>query len=942
MKNKEIYKTKLSRRLFSQFFISAFIPVLVLSVISFYTVSELLERNATRQIYAESRAVGLTLYDRILTAESNLLNLSKVVNENKESIKSDGWSKKIYSSLYIVNIDSAEEIFFGDDVVPIKLTDAQLNHLEKNKRLLLISDTDDNQARILMVNALSPQNNRFMVAVLNPDYLWDITTKESDAYCVSVEHKTLVYCPIFIDQVEKFQELKAQLFSVRSKGLQEIFIEDKQYLSNIWDIFLEANFNLNSMSVIYLMPKKNALQEYDYYVDALPLSMAITLLLVIIISSVQMRRSLTPLMKLIQGARKIITGDFTKKVNIKSNDEFEVLGSTFNAMVNRIGEQFERIKSLADIDRLILSTSDTDYIAKVLIDYIPSVVAADNVAILLVDPEVINEGALYFKKTIDSELDKSKLILNESELKELANTKDVIQKTNEDDLCCLSPLVELSIVKFFISPIQSHADVLGVICLGYYEDTELDDVLRTSLIEMADRAAVAFSNANSEKKLYHQAHHDSLTDLPNRFLFQDNLQNAINQAINTNTAVGLLFIDLDRFKSVNDSLGHSIGDDLLIQVSKIFKKCAHLYDSVSRFGGDEFVIIVSGLKQEGMKDQTRKIANEIIELMSVPIVMNNREFHIDPSIGIAIFPGDANNLNDLLKNADTAMYEAKSVSTGTGTYRNYKKQQNKEILARLELENYLRHALEKDEFELYYQPKINLHDSKIYSVEALIRWHHPEQGMVSPGIFVPLAEEIGLITDIGFWVMKTACEQSKVWNDNGIELNIAINISTDQFRQPNLYENMVAILDETGVNPDTIELEITESSTIENFPKTIRLLNQFKEHGLKISIDDFGTGHSSMTYLQKIPIDKLKIDKSFIDNINLRDDSASITKAIVALAHSLSLTVVAEGVETKAQYDFLEDIHCDEAQGFFLSRPLPEKELIQHILLYNIQSVSSN
>jgi diguanylate cyclase (GGDEF)-like protein len=437
---------------------------------------------------------------------------------------------------------------------------------------------------------------------------------------------------------------------------------------------------------------------------------------------------------------------------------------------------------------------------------------------------------------------------------------------------------------------------------------------------------------------YNQAHYDALTALPNRYYFQDKLRQEIERAKSSKLNVAVLFIDLDRFKSVNDSLGYAVGDDLLVEVSGVLMKCNHLFDSVSRFGGDEFTILISGLDDNEIKERTEKAASKIIRLMSRPVIMNDREFHINPSIGIASFPHDAENVSDLLKNADAAMYVAKSITTGTGNYQHYKKQKNNKALALLELENDLRHALEQDQFELYYQPKINFHDCMIYSVEALIRWNHPERGMIGPNVFIPLAEETGLITDIGYWVMKSACKQSRLWNDNGIRLNIAVNISTDQFRQPGLYEKITAILDDTGVDPETIELEITESTRIENFPKTIKLLNQFKKHGLKISIDDFGTGYSSMTYLQKIPIDKLKIDKSFVDDINLSDDSASIIKAIVALAHSLSLSVVAEGVETKAQYDFLDAINCDEAQGFFLSRPLPENELIQHILLYNVQS----
>lgn len=935
--NQNIYSSSLSRKLFGQYFLSAVIPVVVLALISFYTVIGILEKNASRQIYAESRAVGLTIYDRILAAEDNLLNISKNIN-NETPIRNNSFAKKMYSSLFIYDLEGIQDIFFGEAVVDIKLTDNHLKHLSSKKRQLFVMGSDNNQAKLLMLHALDSEANEFLVAVLHPAYLWDITTKESDLYCVAVEHKFLLHCPYLKGYSDDFLKIKKQLVSVRNNNLFEVTINENKYLSNVWDVFLESNFGMNSMSIIYLMPKKEALLEYDYYIDALPLSITITLLFVFVISSIQMRRSLMPLIKLTEGAKTIIEGDYTKTVDIKSNDEFGMLGKTFNAMVRRIDEQFKKIKALAKIDRLILSTSDSDYIARILIEYIPSVIFANNVTILTVDAETKSKGTMFYKNKTDADITKLELMLNEAELSELANTKEIMQKTSEDKLCCLSPLTEFSLVKFFITPIRSYDEVLGVICLGYYENIEMNEALSEGLMEISDRAAVAFSNANWEKKLFHQAHYDHLTKLPNRFLFQEELQHEIELAEKNNSSVAVLFIDLDRFKSVNDSLGHTVGDDLLIEVSRIFKRCEHLYHMVSRFGGDEFTIIVSGLKNEEARETTKKVANEIIELMSNPIGLNNREFHVDPSIGISIFPQDANNLSDLLKNADTAMYVAKSIATGTGGYQHYHKKQNKETLALLELENDLRHALDKNQFELYYQPKINLHDCKIYEVEALIRWHHPDQGMVSPGIFIPLAEETGLISDIGYWVMKTACQQSKLWNDHGIELNIAVNISTDQFRQPGLYENMVAILEETGVDPETIELEITESSTIENFPKTVKLLNQFKEHGLKISIDDFGTGYSSMTYLQKIPIDKLKIDKSFIDNIHLNDDSASITRAIVALGHSLSLKVVAEGVETKAQYDFLDAIDCDEAQGFFLSRPLPEDELIQHILLYNLKS----
>jgi len=934
--NNTIYNTSLSRRLFAQYFFSAIIPVIILAFISYFTVISILEKNAARQIYAESRAIGLTVYDRILSAESNLITLAS--NLDNDSIRTNKLAIKMYSSLSTFKPDGFEFSYFGNEFLDFNLSDKQKKHLESGKRLLLVAGEGSSEKNILMVHNISWNENKYLVATLNPEYLWDITTKETDLYCVSVEHHFLVHCQLPKDESNEFLNIKEQLSSVRNNKLFETVINEETYLSNVWDVFLESNFGMNSMSVVYFMPKKEALMEYNYYIDALPLSIAITLLIVFVISSVQMRRSLTPLIKLTEGAKNIITGDYTKKVSINSNDEFAVLGETFNKMVVKIGDQISKIKALSQIDRLTLSASDEDYIAQVLIEYIPSVVSVDDIAILILDSKVLEKGHLIYEAGENKTLKRTEVELEHDEMNELLAMEEVVVKDDKDKVSYLSALNEFSSTFFLVSPIYSADGNFGVMCLGFNEKIEVDEVLREDIKEVTDRASVAFSSANWERRLFHQAHYDHLTQLPNRFLFQDNLQKAIELAEKEEKSVAVLFIDLDRFKSVNDSLGHAVGDNLLVEVSYVFQECSDLYDSIARFGGDEFTIIISGYDYQEMKERAESVTYKIISLMSQPIILNHREFHIDPSIGIAIYPQDADNLTDLMKNADTAMYAAKSLATGTGSFRHYQKQQNKETLALLELENDLRHALEREQLELYYQPKIDLKDTKIYEVEALIRWNHPEQGMVSPGVFIPLAEETGLITDIGYWVMRTACQQSKLWNDNGFKLKVAINISTDQFRQPRLYENMVAIIDDTGVNPETIELEITESSTIENFPKTVRLLNQFKEHGLKIAIDDFGTGYSSMTYLQKIPIDKLKIDKSFIDNIHLNDDSASITKAIVALGHSLSLKVVAEGVETKAQYDFLDEIDCDEAQGFFLSRPLPESELIQHILLYNLKS----
>ncbi len=934
------HNKKFSHRLFNQYFISAIIPVIVLALISFYTVSGLLQQNANRQIYAESRAIGLTIFDRFQTLDSNLLDLSRHVN-NPASLINNEWLKDMFSSLYVANAGEIESVFHGENVLALTLSEQQQKYLNENERLLLMDTSNGNHGELLMLHSLDSASDSVLVAVLNPEYLWNIIIKQTDQFCIVIQQKSFLYCSNQHLKTANNKQLTDVLRTNNKDELQEVDADNETYLANVWELFLEGSFGMAPLSIVYLMPKKEALQDYTYFVDAFPGAIAITLLLVFVFSSIQMRRSLKPLMALTKSAKNLMAGDFSKAIEIDSNDEFDTLATTFNDMSERINEQFDKIKTLAKIDRLILSTPDADYIVEVLLEFIPTVIAADNAAILLISTESLQPNVLIYNEgTANGNLKKTNIVISEPELNEIIDTDKALIKTSIENNSYLAPLLKLGCSSYMISPLKDKDDILGAICIGMINESQDSDVVVEHLSEISDRAAVALSNANWGKKLLHQANFDALTKLPNRYLFHDRLEQALERAKRKELNVAVLFIDLDRFKSVNDSLGHVIGDQLLVGVSNVLLNCVRSCDSVSRFGGDEFTIIVSDVSNEEVDEQTSALSVRIIEMMSQPIIINDREFYISPSIGIAIYPRDANNFNDLLKNADTAMYEAKNISSGN--YQFYQKQQNKETLARLELENDLRHALEEGQLELYYQPKINLRDCMIYDVEALARWKHPDHGYVSPTVFIPLAEETGLIVDIGYWVMRTACMQNKAWRDNGINLNVAVNVSADQFRQPQLYEKMVNIIEETGANPSSIELEITESITIEDFSKTITLLNKFRDYGLGICIDDFGTGYSSMTYLQKIPFNKLKIDKSFIDNIHLDNDSASITKAILALAHNLDLKVVAEGVETKAQYNYLNAIGCDEAQGFFLSRPLPADELIKHILMYNSRSANIN
>jgi len=425
----------------------------------------------------------------------------------------------------------------------------------------------------------------------------------------------------------------------------------------------------------------------------------------------------------------------------------------------------------------------------------------------------------------------------------------------------------------------------------------------------------------AEQKIEKLAYYDVLTDLPNRQLLKERLSLLIEHSIRNSENFALLFIDLDRFKNINDTLGHSIGDDLLKHVSKLLKDQVRSCDTVARLGGDEFVVILTNIRDMNVS----KISEKLLKSMSKPMFVKGHEIFTSLSIGISVFPNDGYDPETLLKNADVAMYQAKDL--GRNNFQFYSKEMNRKAVERLKMENNLRHALERDEFFLAYQPQFDIKNNCFFGVEALIRWDQPDEGVIPPGNFIKLAEETGLILPIGEWVMKQAFIQNALWErEAGIKITTAVNISPLQFKQDDFAENVENIVKETGVNPHNIEFELTESLLIESGSKTNDTLIKLKELGLQISIDDFGTGYSSLSYLKHLPIDRVKIDRSFIKDVAEDSDNTAITKAIIAISESLKLKVIAEGVEDEQQLDILKELGCHEAQGFLFGRPeLPER-----------------
>jgi len=425
------------------------------------------------------------------------------------------------------------------------------------------------------------------------------------------------------------------------------------------------------------------------------------------------------------------------------------------------------------------------------------------------------------------------------------------------------------------------------------------------------------------RQMTHSAEHDALTDLPNRLLLNDRIGQAVALAQRREKQVGVLYLDLDSFKHMNDSLGHPIGDKLLQSLARRLLGCVRTTDTVSRLGGDEFVILLSEIERP---EDAAIISRKLLQAVSKAFPIDKHDLHITASIGVSTYPDDGFDAETLIKNADTAMFQAKE--NGREGYQFFRPAMNVRAVERQLIEEHLRRALERQEFALHYQPKIILKTGAISGVEALLRWTHPTRGYVPPGQFIPVAEDCGLILPIGAWVLKEACAQARAWADAGLPaLTMAVNVSPVQFKSNGFLNNLAAILIETGLDPRSLELEVTEGALMKNPELAADTLSTLRGMGVQVAIDDFGTGYSSLSYLRRFPLDALKIDQSFIRQITTIPDETVIVSAIISMGQSLNLRIIAEGVETEDQLDFLKAHKCDEAQGFYFSRPVPPPQI---------------
>jgi diguanylate cyclase (GGDEF)-like protein len=507
----------------------------------------------------------------------------------------------------------------------------------------------------------------------------------------------------------------------------------------------------------------------------------------------------------------------------------------------------------------------------------------------------------------------------------IAQDELVVIESYGDHPESLAPMSAHALQAAMSAPVRERGEVVGALTVASYtQGRRFTASEREALLAFAETASLALTDARMVANAMHDSVHDALTGLANRVLFMDRVNHALESARRRPRSIAVLFLDLDNFKLVNDSMGHSVGDDLLMGVADRLRHALKTGDTVARFGGDEFAVLVEDVRSEA--DAT-KVAERILGSFARPFALRGRELFVTASIGIAVSDLGVQDGEALVRNADAAMYRAKS--RGRAGYELFDELMRARVLQRLEIESELHRALARDELELAYQPVVSLTDGKVLGAEALVRWNHPERGLLSPGHFIPIAEEVGLIVPIGEWVLRTACREAVMWGHERLDelpLSVAVNLSARQVSNPRVVQTVRNALEMTGLQPQLLELEITESALIEEADRPRDNLHALRELGVKLVLDDFGTGYSSLTYLKRFALDGLKIDRSFTDGLGVDPDDTAIVSAVTGMAKGLGLAVTAEGVETEAQRSELRRLGCRRAQGYHFGRPMPARE----------------
>lgn len=911
-------KSKVAKRIAIVLLVAAVIPAMLVSGLTYCNMSRLINDIEHQTLVNKSKTFGINTFENLMFAKKMLQHYIEVKPEKIEGVNAL-WQvleeKQQYTPIFnsVIQVSAQGQILaqqgdakhliavFGQQSPEVR---ANIGNTNANFRLVVLKHVNQSEPTIGLVLPYTNKNNGLFITELNPKFVWgDKAEYSSD---------------VNICAYQTNNKLKTQLFCTQDANKQKHVANLQKLPTAEWDLFLRAEFQEDDWTFQTTLIKPSATDDlWSFYGDNGFIWIAVLSLLIIgLLSLTQIRRTMVPLERLIDSTRKVALGNFeTVKVDDKS--EFSELANAFNNMSSDIKRKLNTLQVLADVDKKMVAKLDVDHLVEQISQRIlhlkPQVYVQVFRIVECTETEAHGLANIAYKD-VESHFPLSIPLREITALSELTLGKFGQLGTH---LVYQQEIAKLGAKYLWVLPIFWQGSICALLTIGSQTELNAADNDWDEIRDLSNRIGIAISAQKREEQLLIQAHHDQLTGLPNRILLDDRLQQAIEHSQRTQLPTWVVFLDLDRFKFINDSMGHQLGDQVLIQVAKRLQNTVREMDTVARFGGDEFIII---LQNHSSEESVMGVLQRIIASIAQPLNINNLELNMTCSVGVAVYPNDGDTVGTLIQHADIAMYRAKEL--GKNNFQFFTEALNKKVADRIYMENLLRHALDKNELILHYQPKVNLQTMQVVGMEALIRWESPEFGFVSPVKFIHLAEETGLILPIGEWVIKTACAQAVAWQKAGYgKLLMSVNLSARQFGQANLLDSIKNILAETGLEAQCLELELTESMVMNELATSLKLLHEIKALGIKISIDDFGTGYSSLSYLKQLPLDTLKIDKSFTDDIKHHTDRAPIVQTIISLAKNLNLKIVAEGVESQEQVLYLQAHSCDEMQGYYFSKP---------------------
>ena len=924
-----ILTSGLGRRIFGFFLLAGILPVIVTALLSYLEVGRGLEREVGRQLREDSKSYANEVVERLLRSTKKADEIIRLAGTGRPAAIRD--NQYLLDDFQSISVSSSQHGLIqlsGDERFIFDAGEANLQHLATGKYQFLIVDGFDLKSFYLLrgVDIGGPGQSIFAFQLYS-DALWGL--RENSPYltnfCTFTPSGENLFCTDpaqgLIHDETIFQGGADITALIEWTGSDNI-----AYVSAGWQLFTEGLFAFPALDVIAAQPQEYALRSGADFKRIFPPALALVIILVGALSLSLIGESLVPLQRLTLVARQIASGHLDSRVRVRTDDEFGSLADAFNNMAGRIDRQINTLKAMSKIDKMILSGAEFEEVSEGLIKHLIGLTGVDAAAVIARDSDApslakmiswFNGDYVHERISLPQELGHDWCQPRQVTLAEVNGTFAPYKER----------FLGFGLRYVVVIPVILHDDLKGILLLGSDTSLEMRGSSLQVAVDLAGRLAVALASVERDEALYRQAHFDELTGLPNRQLLKDRLEQHLVQARRDDHSGAVLFIDLDRFKEINDVFGHSVGDIVLAQAAERILTEVRETDTVARLGGDEFVILMPNL----IADNTiRSTASRILARLAEAFSVRGENHFLGASIGIVVFPDDGGSVETLLKNADSAMYRAKEA--GRSRFEFFSQELNAESRRKIELERDLRTAFDGEALAVHYQPQFDLSNGIICGAEALLRWDHGSLGHVAPSEFMQLAEDSGLIVEMGRWVIEQTCADLRAVLDKGLHPgSMSINVSARQLRDPNFSADVLESLHRYEIHPGYLQLEITETTVAQNRDTAITILDNLRTLGVQVAIDDFGTGYSSLSYLQDLPFDRIKIDKSFIDLIGAGGNSEKICRTIIKMAHELGKEAIAEGVETGEQADFLVENGCDSVQGYFYSRPLPQEEFMEFV-----------